>query len=83
MDCLTYPFVVFSRQCQFYPYNITRFSVAAPFSTIVVLNHILNSQVSENILFVPSLDSCPLCVCIRVHLHCGEAGGVMSSCFFC
>lgn len=44
VDCLTYPFIAFSHQCQFYPYYTVVPSVISPLRTLVVLNNIANAQ---------------------------------------
>ena len=45
VDCLAYPYTVFCRQCQVFPYNAATVSLSAPFSTTVVLHHIAQTQV--------------------------------------
>jgi len=47
VDCLTYPYTVFSRQCQIYPYNLATPSLAAPLSSAVVLHQIAQTQVGR------------------------------------
>ena len=46
VDCLAYPYTVFCRQCQVFPYNAATVSISAPFSTTVVLHHIAQTQVT-------------------------------------
>ena len=45
VDCVGYPYLVFSRQCQVFPYNSPTPSLASPFSTMVVLHSIAHTQV--------------------------------------
>ena len=45
VDCVGYPYLVFSRQCQVYPYSSPSPSFVAPFSSIVVLHNIARVQV--------------------------------------
>jgi hypothetical protein len=44
VDCVGYPYLVFSRQCQVFPYSTPSVSVIAPFSSIVILHNIARSQ---------------------------------------
>lgn len=46
VDCVTYPFIVYSHQCQLYPYYTVGVSLMAPFRTLIVMNNIVHSQVS-------------------------------------
>lgn len=58
VDCLAYPYTVFCRQCQVFPYNAATVSLSAPFSTTVVLHHIAQTQVrvaSDGTLMVSKL----------------------------
>ena len=45
VDCLAYPYTVFSRQCQVFPYNAATLNLSAPFSTTIVMHHIAQTQV--------------------------------------
>ena len=45
VDCVAYPFVVFSHQCQLYPYYAASPSLLAPFRTLMVMNNIMHGQV--------------------------------------
>jgi len=47
VDCLAYPYIVFSRQCQIYPYNLATPTLAAPLSSAVVLHQIAQTQVGR------------------------------------
>ena len=45
VDCVGYPYLVFSRQCQVFPYSSPSPSFVAPFSSVVVLHNIARTQV--------------------------------------
>ena len=49
VDCVGYPYTVFCRQCQVYPYNLATPTLGAPFSTTVVLHHIAQTQVRNTL----------------------------------
>lgn len=57
VDCVGYPYLVFSRQCQVFPYCTPTASVIAPFSTIVVLHNIARSQVRFPYFYTPIPDT--------------------------
>lgn len=64
VDCVGYPYLVFSRQCQVYPYNSPTPSLASPFSTMVVLHNIAHTQVSETVSLTPFSSLLSLfCIC--------------------
>lgn len=47
VDCVTYPFIVYSHQCQLYPYYTVGPSLMAPFRTLIVMNNMVHLQVGE------------------------------------
>ena len=45
VDCLTFPYTVFCRQCQVYPHYRVSPSPLAPLRSIIALHHIAHAQV--------------------------------------
>lgn len=44
VECLCYPYTVFSRQCQAFPYSQAAFSLTAPLSSALVLHNMAHNQ---------------------------------------